>query len=430
MKRSHLALAAVLLILWTVFLVFMFQRETALEEKRLRDIALSQARALFNQVVDVRDWNSRHGGVYVPVTPETPPNPWLDVPNRDETTLSGRRLTLMNPAYMTRQLAELTRQRRGIGMHLTSRNPLRPENGPRRPGSATALAAFERGEREQVEFARDAGGRETSATWRRCPWRSPASPATPSRGTGSARCAAASRSPTRRTCSPPPGGRSGATSCSRASSSGCSAPALIGAVTAAYHQKKLMVARLRELALVDELTGLHNRRGFLLLAEKQLQIARRTGRPDLLLFVDLDGMKRINDEFGHEAGDAALRRTAAVLHAAFRTSDIIARLGGDEFVVLCPNTGPEAAADAAGGARAARRGRQRRGRRALAALAERGVGGVRPAAPRHARRTDPRGGRRDVRGQAEQAGGRPADGARPRARPTSGAARAGRARAC
>jgi diguanylate cyclase (GGDEF)-like protein len=118
---------------------------------------------------------------------------------------------------------------------------------------------------------------------------------------------------------------------------------LIGAVTAAYHQKKSLVARLRELALVDALTGLHNRRGFLMLAEKQLQIARRTGRPDLLLFIDLDGMKRINDELGHEAGDAALRRTAGVLHAAFRTSDTIARLGGDEFVVLCPNTGPEAA---------------------------------------------------------------------------------------
>ena len=85
----------------------MFQRETGLDEQRLKDIALSQARALFNQVVDLRDWNARHGGVYVPVTPETQPNPWLKVANRDETTLSGRQLTLMNPAYMTRQLAEI-----------------------------------------------------------------------------------------------------------------------------------------------------------------------------------------------------------------------------------------------------------------------------------------------------------------------------------
>ena len=119
--------------------------------------------------------------------------------------------------------------------------------------------------------------------------------------------------------------------------------ALIGAVAAAFHQRLRTTARLRELALVDELTGLHNRRGFFLLAEKQLQIARRSGRPDLLLFADLDGMKEINDRLGHDAGDAALRRTAAVLRDSFRSSDILARFGGDEFLVLCPSTGPESA---------------------------------------------------------------------------------------
>ena len=176
-------------------------------------------------------------------------------------------------------------------------------------------------------------------------------------------------------------------------------------MTAAFHQKKLMVARLRELALVDELTGLHNRRGFLVLAEKQLQIARRTGRPDLLLFIDLDGMKRINDELGHEAGDAALRRTAAVLHAAFRASDIIARFGGDEFVVLCPNTGPEAAASLLQGLEQhvgdANAGASATWRLSLSA----GYAAFDPETSRHARRARPRGGRRDVRSQAGKAGG-------------------------
>ena len=111
MKRGHIALATILLILWTAFLGYMFQRETALAEGRLKDIALSQARALFNQVVDLRDWNARHGGVYVPVTPETPPNPWLEVPHRDETTLSGRHLTLMNPAYMKRLAERLPKRK-------------------------------------------------------------------------------------------------------------------------------------------------------------------------------------------------------------------------------------------------------------------------------------------------------------------------------
>lgn len=342
MRRSHITLAAILLVLWSVLLGYMFRRETALEENRLKDIALSQARTLFNQVVDLRDWNARHGGVYVPVTPETPPNPWLDVPNRDETTLSGRQLTLMNPAYMSRQLAELTRQRRGFGLHLTSRNPLRPGNEPD-PWERTALEAFERGEAEQLAFVPDGDGKETFRYMAPLPVEDSCLPCHRKQGyaVGQVRggisvtfpsdLLAASRGAFRRKV------------LLASVILWLLGAGLIGAVTAAYHQKMLMVSHLQELALEDELTGLHNRRGFLVLAEKQLQIAQRTGRPDLLLFVDLDSMKLINDERGHQAGDAALRRTAAVLRTAFRTSDIIARLGGDEFVVLCPNTVPSAA---------------------------------------------------------------------------------------
>jgi len=342
MKRTHIALAALLLVFWTLFLGYMFQRETTLSENRLRDIALSQARALFHQVVDMRDWNARHGGVYVPVTAETPPNPWLDVPYRDETTLSGRHLTLMNPAYMTRQIAELTRERRGIRLHLTSRTPLRPENKPA-PWEDEALKAFERGEVEQVDFARGDSGHETFRYMAPLPVEESCLPCHAKQGyaVGQVRGGISVTYPSDLLASSRGAFRRNVVLASVVL--WLLGAGLITAVTAAYHQKMLMVARLRELALVDELTGLHNRRGFRMLAEKQLQIAQRTGNPDLLLFIDLDRMKHINDEMGHEAGDAALRRTAAVLHAAFRTSDILARLGGDEFVVLCPNTGPETA---------------------------------------------------------------------------------------
>ena len=342
-KRAHLALAALLLLLWTLFLGTMFRREASLDEERILGIALSQARALFNQVVDVRDWNALHGGVYVPITEKTPPNPWLDVPNRDETTLSGRRLTLLNPAYMTRQLAEITRQRRGIRLHLTSLTPLRPENKPEL-WEAEALGAFDKGEVEQVEFALDASGREIFRYMAPLPVEEPCLACHAKQGyrVGQVRGGISITYPSELLAASRLGFRRKALLASVVL--WLLGAGLIGAVTVAYHQKNLMVRRMRELALVDELTGLHNRRGFRLLAEQQLQIARRNERPELLLFVDLDGMKRINDERGHEAGDAALRQTAAVLRAAFRSSDIIARLGGDEFVVLCPGTGPEAAA--------------------------------------------------------------------------------------
>ncbi|MBI3546614.1 MAG: diguanylate cyclase [Gammaproteobacteria bacterium] len=91
---------------------------------------------------------------------------------------------------------------------------------------------------------------------------------------------------------------------------------------------------LRDLSLQDELTGLHNRRGFVTLAEHELKLAQRMQREIFLFFLDLDGMKQINDNFGHAAGDEALTQTGALLRKTFRDSDIIARLGGDEFAIL------------------------------------------------------------------------------------------------
>jgi diguanylate cyclase (GGDEF)-like protein/PAS domain S-box-containing protein len=95
---------------------------------------------------------------------------------------------------------------------------------------------------------------------------------------------------------------------------------------------------LRSLSLHDELTGLFNRRGFIMHAEQQLKLARRIDGELLLVFADLDGLKPINDVLGHKAGDDAIRDTAEVLRHSFRDSDILARLGGDEFAVLATGT--------------------------------------------------------------------------------------------
>ena len=91
---------------------------------------------------------------------------------------------------------------------------------------------------------------------------------------------------------------------------------------------------LRALSLIDELTGLYNRRGFLTLARQQLKMADRMHRGLFLLFADLDDLKNINDEYGHPEGDQALKDVAGILKDTFREPDILARIGGDEFVVL------------------------------------------------------------------------------------------------
>jgi diguanylate cyclase (GGDEF)-like protein len=103
-------------------------------------------------------------------------------------------------------------------------------------------------------------------------------------------------------------------------------------------ERKLQEERVRVSSLVDDLTGLYNRRGFLTLAEQHLKLAERTGRNVLLIFADLDEFKDINDRFGHNEGDRALTEAARVIRGVFRDSDIIARLGGDEFVILALET--------------------------------------------------------------------------------------------
>ena len=99
---------------------------------------------------------------------------------------------------------------------------------------------------------------------------------------------------------------------------------------------------LQSLSLIDDLTGLHNHRGFLALAEQQLRVIRRKGAA-LLVYVDLDDLKLINDNHGHLEGNRALMATAEILRATFRQSDILARIGGDEFCVLMTDAGHDSA---------------------------------------------------------------------------------------
>ncbi|EPX9366184.1 sensor domain-containing diguanylate cyclase [Aeromonas veronii] len=93
-----------------------------------------------------------------------------------------------------------------------------------------------------------------------------------------------------------------------------------------------------QMATIDELTGITNRRGFILLAERYLQYAFRTKRSLSLLFIDLNHFKSINNRFGHDVGDDALCQAARLINLIFRNADICARFGGDEYVVLLPET--------------------------------------------------------------------------------------------
>jgi signal transduction histidine kinase len=125
--------------------------KSTIEEARI------QARIAHDEDVVYRNWNSRHGGVYVRVTDETRPNPYLaDVADRDITTTTGERLTLVNPAFMTRQAHEYAGEWHNVTGHLTSLNPIRPENKPDR-WEWSALLDFEEGAEEVSSVAMVSG---------------------------------------------------------------------------------------------------------------------------------------------------------------------------------------------------------------------------------------------------------------------------------
>ena len=110
-------------------------------------LAVSQARFAYERDILIRRWNACYGGVYVPVTDKSPPNPYLDVPERDIVTPSGVTLTLINPAYMTRQVHELAAEMQWVQGHITSLHHISPANAPD-PWERKALEAFERGATE------------------------------------------------------------------------------------------------------------------------------------------------------------------------------------------------------------------------------------------------------------------------------------------
>lgn len=122
-----------------------------------KDLAFNTARTLFQEIVLTREWNAEHGGVYVPVTEETKPNPYLEDPLRDIETVEGIKLTKINPAFMTRQIAEIAANEDGIQFHITSLNLLRPANKPS-DWEREWLELFDKGYGEQGEFVWEGNG--------------------------------------------------------------------------------------------------------------------------------------------------------------------------------------------------------------------------------------------------------------------------------
>jgi PAS domain S-box-containing protein len=154
--KKLLALAIVVVCVWSFFVYYLFSSAVNGDLASVREQALVEASIAYQKDIDYRRWAAQLGGVYAEVTEALQPNPYLDVPERDPVTTSGKSFTLINPAYMTRMVHGLMIEQSGIKGHITSLNPIRPANAPS-PWERKALESFLRGQTEAHEFTVEDG---------------------------------------------------------------------------------------------------------------------------------------------------------------------------------------------------------------------------------------------------------------------------------
>ncbi|MDK9721274.1 MAG: ATP-binding protein [Rhodospirillales bacterium] len=157
-RRKPRAVFLLTLSVWTLLAALSAFTNYRQLEQNFFALARERGQGLFDLMEIVREWNSRHGGVYALVSERNPPNPYLHHSKRD-LEAGGLHLTLINPAYMMRQVSGISDDQAGLSFHLTSLKPVRPENAPD-PWETDSLHAFERGETSRLELAGE--GKEVS----------------------------------------------------------------------------------------------------------------------------------------------------------------------------------------------------------------------------------------------------------------------------
>ncbi|WP_161630009.1 diguanylate cyclase [Desulfogranum mediterraneum] len=316
-------------LLWLVVIAASFWGNYSGTIREQRNLALFTARSFFQQVVISRQWNARHGGVYVPVTPSTRPNPYLTAPDRDLVIGEDTVLTKINPAFMTRQIAEIAQEGQGVQFHITSLNPLRPENKAT-PLEASYLEQFEDGLREGGEMM-SRGGRSDFFYMAPLFTEQACLPCHAGQGyrLGDVRGGISITLPFQAETS---------VTMMIVTHLGMG---LLGLVGLGLVGRKLSASyqTIRQQAIMDALTGIPNRRSF---SERILMAFDRCCRenePLSLIMCDIDNFKRYNDTYGHGAGDLCIQQVAQSLQAALkRSGDFCARYGGEEFVVVLVDT--------------------------------------------------------------------------------------------
>ena len=324
--------AIVILIVLGVFVGILIRNKNLIQHE-----IETRARAHFHNILITRRWNAEYGGVFVEKKKFVKSNPYLAIP--DIHTVDGKIYTKKNPALMTKELSILAQNEGMYTFHMTSLNPLNPENLPDY-FEKQALQSFESGKKEMmVEEAQK----------------------------GRAYFRYIAPLYTENSCLPCHS-KQGYTGAKDEVRGGISVKFDITEVHAALQSdnknivalciltliillsllywfvfkimKKLNAAmqKISEMAITDALTGLKNRRYFFELIAVEIARAQRHSSALSCIMLDIDHFKEINDTYGHPMGDTVLKKVSRILTEQLRATDHVARFGGEEFVILLPET--------------------------------------------------------------------------------------------
>jgi diguanylate cyclase (GGDEF)-like protein len=319
---------------WTLLFGLMQIWEHRVSAEKYQDIVRLKAEMLYYSAQSLRSWIGSHGGVYVEVDKEVKPNPLLaSVPDRDVVTPGGRHLTLYNSPAFLRQVMTEFEAGSGSRIRLVSRNPINPTNVP----EVWERSAFDQlaTKAEQVAELTTIDGHPFYRLMRPMILKAPC-----------LGCHDYDKSAV--------GGLIGAVSISLDAGPDLALHqqdernllvthtsmwllGALGVLFGGWCWRQLLL-RLEQAAQNDALTGLCNRRELMDRLEPEVATARRYDTALSLIMLDIDHFKRVNDSYGHQAGDDVLQALAKIMHNCLRISDLPARYGGEEFVIVCPHT--------------------------------------------------------------------------------------------
>ncbi len=355
MSTQHLKFARKFFVGATIIISLVITGIFVVFNMRSEELTISmihqQAKSLFGQVVLIRRWVTGYGGVYVELKPGVNPNPFLtSLPGLRVNIVdgeTGKRYTLRNPGLVTREMSQLSSESEGYSFHVSSLKPVNAVTNSPDSFERTALHKFEHGAEEYFGVEQ----RPTGPVYRYM------APLTYEKScnrchsqqgykVGDIRGGISITVPMKEVVAKLRMNR-----LLMAGSALMVLGLLLGALAIVNRRFLLALSEVQDklvtMATVDELTGLLNRRAGLERLSEELSRHSRSKHPLACLLLDIDRFKKVNDRYGHQAGDEVLRHFGGILRSQTRLHDVACRYGGEEFLLVLPDATLEAAISAA-----------------------------------------------------------------------------------